>query len=792
MSNNINTKEMVPMYKKIAFGVGMLANQMFPAALGVFMVVLVNGFGFPVWMVAILTFAPRILDFIIDPIMGFITDNTRSRWGKRRHYVFIGAIILGISFLFMWQIHRENGIVFNFFYFLFFKLCLYVGLTVFSIPFVAMGYEMSDDFHERTQIMAIAQWIGQWAWVIVPWFWIIIYDKNWFASPEAGARELSVWVAIICMIFAMVPAFFIKSVSTINDTFLKPISIRNFKSIFINLIHEFKEAFKIHDFRRLCYSTFFTFNAFNTVAQFTYFIIVYYLFNGDKGNGGLWAAIFGSGGALVTTFVVIPVVVKMSKMIGKKKAFLLSQSISIFGYIMLFFLFIPGKPYMFLFALPFFSFGIGGLFTTMMSMTADVCDVDELNYGQRRDGVFGAIYWWVVKLGFAFAGLLSYLILAAIGFNGDLSTQSENTIFWLRFSFSAVPILGTLVAIYFMWNYSLTEEKIHKISAELAKRKAKVKSENQSSSYLSGKLLSLVNNKPINIAIGKDFSALNDIEIKAEFTNTLENGLHGLCFSPYTEGQDEGATLSANQIERRIEIITPHASWIRSFSCTNGNELIPEIARQKGLKTVVGAWISQDRDRNEKEINALLDLAKKGMVDIATVGNEVLHRNEISEQELIGYIKRVKDALPNIPVSYVDAYYQFLDKPNLVANCDVLMVNFYPFWEGSNCDYSLSYLNNMMEVTQNIATDKKIIIAETGWPSKGESVDQAIPSEINAMKYFITTQEWAKSNAIELFYFSSFDESWKVKQEGIVGAAWGIWDKDEKLKFELNTDSYVI
>lgn len=792
MSNNINTKEMVPMYKKIAFGVGMLANQMFPAALGVFMVVLVNGFGFPVWMVAILTFAPRILDFIIDPIMGFITDNTRSRWGKRRHYVFIGAIILGISFLFMWQIHRENGIVFNFFYFLFFKLCLYVGLTVFSIPFVAMGYEMSDDFHERTQIMAIAQWIGQWAWVIVPWFWIIIYDKNWFTSPEAGARELSVWVAIICMIFAMVPAFFIKSVSTINDTFLKPISIRNFKSIFINLIHEFKEAFKIEDFRRLCYSTFFTFNAFNTVAQFTYFIIVYYLFNGDKGNGGLWAAIFGSGGALVTTFVVIPVVVKMSKMIGKKKAFLLSQSISIFGYIMLFFLFIPGKPYMFLFALPFFSFGIGGLFTTMMSMTADVCDVDELNYGQRRDGVFGAIYWWVVKLGFAFAGLLSYLILAAIGFDGDLSTQSEITIFWLRFSFSVVPILGTLVAIYFMWNYSLTEEKIHKISAELAKRKEKTRTVNQSSSYLSGKLLSLNNNKPINIAIGKDFSALNEVELKAEFTNTLDNGLHGLCFSPYKEGQDEGATLSANQIERRIEVIAPHASWIRSFSCTNGNELIPEIAHKKGLKTVVGAWISNDRDRNEKEINALLDLAKKGMVDIATVGNEVLHRNEISEHELIGYIKRVKDELPNIPVSYVDAYYQFLDKPNLVANCDVLMVNFYPFWEGANCNYSVAYLKNMMEVTTAIAKNKKIIIAETGWPSKGESVVEAIPSETNAMKYFISTQEWAKNNAIELFYFSSFDESWKVKQEGTVGAAWGIWDKNEKLKFDTKVKANVI
>lgn len=461
----------VPMYKKVAFGVGMLANQMFPAALGVFMVVLVQGFGFPVWMVGVLTFAPRILDFIIDPVMGFITDNTKSKWGRRRHYVFIGALLLGISFILMWQIHKDNSITYNFFYFLFFKLCLYVGLTVFSIPFVAMGYEMSEDFHERTQIMAIAQWIGQWAWVIVPWFWIIIYDKNWFVTPESGARQLSVWVAIICMLCAMVPAFFIKAKSTLNETSFKAIGIKNIGSIFTNLVHDITEAFKIKDFRKLCFSTFFTFNAFNTVAQFTFFIIVYYMFNGDQGAGSFWAAIFGSGGALVTTFVVIPIVAKMCNVIGKKKAFLLSQGISIFGYILLFFLFVPGKPYLFIFALPFFSFGIGGLFTTMMSMTADVCDVDELTYGKRREGIFGAIYWWVVKLGFAFAGLLSYLILDAIDFDGNLKIQSASTIFWLRFSFSAVPILGTLIAMFYMWNYGLTHEKITEIQLALAKRR---------------------------------------------------------------------------------------------------------------------------------------------------------------------------------------------------------------------------------------------------------------------------------------------------------------------------------
>lgn len=769
----------VPMYKKVAFGVGMLANQMFPAALGVFMVVLVKGFGFPVWMVGVLTFAPRLLDFIIDPIMGYITDNTRSKWGKRRHYVFIGSLILGISFFFMWQIHIENGITFNFFYFLFFKLCLYMGLTIFSIPFVAMGYEMSDDFHERTQIMAISQWIGQWAWVIVPWFWIIIYDKEWFVSPEAGARTLSVWVAIICMLFAMVPAIFIKAASTVHDSSLKSISIRNIKGIFTSLVHEFKEAFRIKDFRRLCFSTFFTFNAFNTVAQFTFFIIVYYLFNGDQKAGSFWAAVFGSGGALVTTFIVIPVVVKMSKMIGKKKAFLLSQAISIFGYIILFFLFVPGKPWLFLIALPFFSFGIGGLFTTMMSMTADVCDVDELNYGQRREGIFGAIYWWVVKLGFAFAGLLSYLILDAINFDGKLTTQTPETIFWLRFYFSAIPILGTLIAIYFMWNYGITHEKITEIQGQLAKRKAP----KLNSGYMAGKLAELIKNLQIPAYAGTYLNGQSEKELTALFSQQLNKGIHGLCFSPYVEGQDTGDLLIDTEVKQRIDIVSPHTKWIRTFSCTGGHEKILISAKAKGLKTMAGAWLSGDKERNEREIAALVKLANEGLVDIAAVGNESLLRNELSATDIVDYLKRVKSLIRSIPVGYVDAYFHIIENPDIVRESDLIMINCYPFWEGSNIENSLNDLRKMFTLTGQISGDKKIIITETGWPSMGENVNQAVPSVNNARKYFIQIQEWAEKESIELFYFSSFDETWKIKDEGIVGARWGIWDKDETLKY---------
>jgi len=790
MSNNTSNRK-VSMGQKIAFGLGMLANQMFPAALGIFMVVLVQDLGFPTWMWGVLFFLPRIFDSITDPIMGFISDNTKSKWGRRRHYVFIGAIIMAISFILMWQLERADGISYNFTYFLLWSLMFYLGLTIFSVPYVAMGYEMSDDFHERTSIMAVSQWIGQWAWVIAPWFWVVMYDPKWFSSADVAAQTLAIWVGIGCGLLAIVPAVFIKSESTLNDDNLKPLTMKNIGSSFKEIIKGFQEAFKLEPFRKLCVATFFIFNAFNTVAAFSFFIIVYYLFNGDAGAAWIWPTLFGSIGALATTFLVIPIVAKMSKLMGKKNAFLISQGISVFGYILLWFLFIPGKPYLFLFALPFFSFGIGGLFTLMMSMTADVCDLDELNFGHRREGIFGAIYWWMVKFGFAIAGGLSGLIMYLVDFTPNALTQPEGAVDGLRIFFSAFPIAGTLIAMYIMRNYDLTEEKALEISAELAKRKEAKNKQNSSSDYLPEKLKSLLNGGFKNSIDGIDLNLKSEIEIHSKYNELLNKKVHGLCFSPYVEGQQAGDILSAEQIKRRIDIIAPHTKWIRSFSCTEGNELIPEIARQKGLKTMVGAWISNDKERNEKEIQSLISLAKAGLVDIAVVGNETLHRNEISEQELINYLKRVKEALPTTEVSYVDSYYQFLERPKLLAFCDVILVNFYPFWEGTNNNYSLSYLQKMMELTKSIANGKKIIISETGWPSKGEPVLEALPSEINAMKYFIITQEWAKTNAIDLFYFSSFDESWKVTQEGTVGAAWGIWDKNENLKFIKQTD-YVI
>lgn len=284
---------------------------------------------------------------------------------------------------------------------------------------------------------------------------------------------------------------------------------------------------------------------------------------------------------------------------------------------------------------------------------------------------------------------------------------------------------------------------------------------------------------------GIDISSKTDDELAVLFNHLLNDGMHGLCFSPYLEGQEPGTQLSEAQIRKRMAIIKPHSQWVRTFSCTEGNEMIPRIAREYGLKTLVGAWLGKDKEINEAEINALIEVAKAGYADIVAVGNEVMYRGDLSEEALLKTIYRVKKALDGtgIPVGYVDAYYEFEERPKITEACDVILANCYPFWEGCSREYALLYMKDMYQRAQRAGQGKKVIITETGWPNVGEKFHGAQPSTENALKYFIDTQRWSKSDDIEVFYFSSFDESWKTGDEGDVGAYWGLWDKNEQLKY---------
>ena len=268
-----------------------------------------------------------------------------------------------------------------------------------------------------------------------------------------------------------------------------------------------------------------------------------------------------------------------------------------------------------------------------------------------------------------------------------------------------------------------------------------------------------------------------------EFQTLLKAGIHGLCFSPYVEGQSPGAQVDEAQIRSRLEVVRPHARWVRTFSCTDGLEQIPRIAHELGMKTLVGAWLGTDRAINEREIEGVIAVAQAGHADIVAVGNEVMLREDLSEDELLACIERVRQALPGVQVGYVDAYYLFEKHPRITAACDVVLTNCYPFWEGVPREHALPYMQSMLQRTRAAAPGKRIVISETGWPDQGSAFRGSVPSVEATKRYFVDTMHWTQSEGIEVFWFAAFDEAWKVGAEGDVGAYWGLWDKDGRPKF---------
>ncbi|TRX54803.1 MFS transporter [Fulvivirga sp. M361] len=474
-SHTTAAKDRVPIIQKAAFGAGNLVNNLLPGSLAIFMFFLLTAFGMDPFLAGLLGGLPRIFDALTDPIMGFISDNTSSKWGRRRPYILAGAILSGLFFAILWQLDPENSQAYNFWYFLIFSMVFLVGNTMFSTPLIGLGYEMTSDYNERTRLMAFSQIVGQIAWMIVPWFWVLIADPELFESQAVGVRNLSVIVGAICVVFGVLPAFFCKGIDSAHMENRKEISL---KTLFSNLKDLFKgivQVAKNKPFMKLCGATFLVFNGFQLVASFSFFIIVFYMFNGDYGLAGNWPAWFSTIMAMATAFLIIPIVTWMANNWGKRKAFIISTVISIFGYLLKWWGFNPENPWLIFMPIPLIVFGIGGLFTLMMSMTADVCDLDELNNGMpRKEGTFGAIYWWMVKLGQALALVLGGLVLKLVGFDQNAATQTAETMTNLRIADIVIPAFTAALAILVMWNYNLNEERAREIKAELVKRRGEL------------------------------------------------------------------------------------------------------------------------------------------------------------------------------------------------------------------------------------------------------------------------------------------------------------------------------
>ncbi len=473
-------EDRIPLAKKIAYGLGAFVNNLLAAAIGGMTIVLNLGLGMNPALVGLLGALPRLMDALTDPLMGYISDHTRSRWGRRRPYIFVGAIAAGLIYALLWQLPEGKSEEYYFWFFLIGSLVFYLAYTVFATPWVALGYELTPDYHERTRLMAVQNFMGQLAYMISPWFlWIMQYEL-FFDDLASGASGLAIVIGVAVMGIGILPAIFLRErfvdIAVPAQQAHVPASASEESGIrhnVRNFFHGFVTTLKFVPFQKLCMATFLIFNGFMLVASFQFYVIIYYVFGGDQALGAEYAGWAGTVSA-ISTFCVIFIVSWMSTRIGKRRAFFVSIGISMFGYALKWFCYSPEYPLLLLVPAPFLAFGLGGLFTLMGSMIADVCDLDELQSHERREGMFGSIYWWVVKLGMAAALAISGILLNATGFDVDLGgAQAAETLFMMRVFDVGIPILTSAIAIWMIASYSITEQKAHEVREALEERRGK-------------------------------------------------------------------------------------------------------------------------------------------------------------------------------------------------------------------------------------------------------------------------------------------------------------------------------
>lgn len=269
--------------------------------------------------------------------------------------------------------------------------------------------------------------------------------------------------------------------------------------------------------------------------------------------------------------------------------------------------------------------------------------------------------------------------------------------------------------------------------------------------------------------------------------------ISGICYGPFRDGQDPNSGIFPTEEELRedITLISKLSNSVRTYGITESLNMIPQICQDVGVDCYPGAWISKDVAANEKEIQSLIQVANKNLSHVKglVIGNEVLAEGDLAEEELIGYIMEVKEKT-NIPVGTAESWSIWQEHPMLAEAVDFISVNIHPYWEGiSSKDRSIDdYLFTAWDVFSILGKleksypEKRIIIGEAGWPTEGEKNGEAVPSEEYQKEFLLQFLLLNQSYEVEYFFFEAFDEKWKEKSEGSVGAHWGLYYSNGSLK----------
>lgn len=418
----------------------------------------------PAFIGAFLALA-RLWDAITDPIMGHLSDRTRTRWGRRRPYLFVGAFALGLAFMLLWFVPRGLSPTAYSVYFAVTGIVFYTALTIYAVPYGALLAEMTPDYHERTRLTAFMTVIGALAGILVPWTYAFSQWDIWSDTIE-GIRIAAVALGLLIVVLALVPAFFIRE--RYYDIAVQTAGRRKKK---IGGLTAFKQVMANRPFQLIALAALVKLAAFNIVKSLGFYINVYFLYGGDTKPASIMLGFYQIAW-VSSTIASVPLFTWLSRRIGKRRTVLIGLAVGIFGTSMKWFLYRPDMPWLQIFIALFLGPGVVAFEMVVRSMIADVVDHDELQHGERREGVISAGYGWAEKVGLTLATTISGFVLVWIGFDQALGGgQSETTILWMRILYAILPGVGLAFAFWLIFRFPLDETRMAEIRTELEARR---------------------------------------------------------------------------------------------------------------------------------------------------------------------------------------------------------------------------------------------------------------------------------------------------------------------------------
>jgi exo-beta-1,3-glucanase (GH17 family)/cellulose synthase/poly-beta-1,6-N-acetylglucosamine synthase-like glycosyltransferase len=265
----------------------------------------------------------------------------------------------------------------------------------------------------------------------------------------------------------------------------------------------------------------------------------------------------------------------------------------------------------------------------------------------------------------------------------------------------------------------------------------------------------------------------------------------GLTYDPMRrqDSQTSNTYPSETDMDNDLALLANNVHAIRTYSVLKGQHKIPELAAKHNLNVTLGAWIGADLEKNQQEIETLINISRQDNPKIirVMVGNEVLLRKELTEAALIDYIREVKKRNWR-PVSTSETWDIWLAHPKLVDEVDFIAIHILPFWEGIPADDAVDYVFDRYHDVQKAYPNKPIIITEVGWPSDGQPFKHATASRGNQAKFLREFLNRADQEKISYYIVEAFDQPWKKSIEGSAGAYWGVFDADRHAKYPMDGD----